>query len=114
MFKIRSYNAETGESDSFDAVRAAERIAATADGWFIFDFFNRVNLLDDNLAVRKTYLSTERFESYESAGTFDQCISADGTISNIALKGNLRVVQLRENRIETRGVEVLTAESSGR
>ena len=112
MFKIRSYNAETGESDSFDAVRAAERIAATADGWLIFGF-NRVNLLDENFAVRKTFLSTEQFESYESAGTFDQCISADGTISNKAREANLRVVQLRENRIETRGVEVLTTDSSG-
>ena len=74
--------------------------------------FNRVNLLDENFAVRKTFLSTERFENYERAGTFDQS-SADGTISNKALKGNLRVVQLRENRIETRGVEVLTADSSG-
>ena len=72
-----------------------------------------MNLLDDNLAVRKTILSSERFENYESAGAFDQCISADGTISNKALKANLRVVQLRENRIETRGVEVLTAETPG-
>ncbi len=109
---VHSYNADSGESDSFDSVRAAERIAATADGWLIFGF-NRVNLLDDNLAVRKTILSTERFENYENAGTFDQCISADGTISNKAREANLRVVQLRENRIETRGVEVLTTDSSG-
>ena len=109
---VHSYNAGSGEVDSFDAVRAAQRIAAAADGWLIFSF-KRVNLLDDNLAVRKTYLSTKRFENYESAGKFDQCISADGTISNKALEANLRVVQLRENRIETRGVEVLTAGSSG-
>ncbi len=106
---VHSYNADSGEVDSYDAAWAVQGIAGTADGWFILSY-NGVDVLDHNLVVRKTYRSTERFENYESVGTFDQCISADGTISNKALGGNLRVIQLRENRIETSGIEVLTGD----
>ena len=103
---VHSYDANSGEVDSYDAISLARGIQATPDGWLIVGS-GKMDLLDHNFGLRKSYLSTERFENFENAGKFDQCISNEGAISNPAMNKNLRVIQLLENRIETRGIEVL-------
>ncbi len=101
------YRADTDQVKFFDAVPIPRGISATSDGWLVVSS-SRMALLDRDFKIQKTYLSTERFTSFEDYGKFDQCITADGKTSNSQSDANMRVIQMRGNRIETRLMSSLT------
>ena len=88
----------------FDAVPFPSAISATSAGWLVVGK-SRMVLLDRDFKTRKSYLPTERFANPETPGKFDQCVAANGKTFNSKSDANMRMVQMRENRIETVAVE---------
>ena len=98
------YRVDKDQMESFDAVPFPSAISATSDGWLVVGR-SRMVLLDRDFKIRKSYLPTERFANLETPGKFDQCVAANGKTFNSKSDANMRMVQMRENRIETVAVE---------
>ena len=105
-FEARCYRVEVDQMGSCDAVSLARGISPISDGWLVAGSSKMV-LLGRDFKPRKTWLPTERLTSLEDCGTYDQCVLASGETTNAKSDSNMRVVQLRDNRIETRPMSSL-------
>ena len=100
------YRGDVDQRKSCDAIQFASGISATSDGWIVAGNSKMV-LLDRDFKTRKTWLSTERFTRLENWGKFDQSVTADGKTLNSKSDANMRLIEMRENRIETKPMSSL-------
>ena len=103
---VNYFRADTEQMKSYGSVAYARGIAATPDGWLIVGSSKMV-FVGRDFKTRKTWLPTERLTSYEEFGRIDQSVSSSGETTNAKSDANMRVIQLRDNRIETKPVSVL-------
>jgi hypothetical protein len=100
---VNWYDAEEDSWTTLGPANKFSNMVARADGWLLLDH-GRLEHRDVNLNVTKTWLVTERLGNDQWTGAWDQCVLANGDIVVDDNKDNLRMVQLRDNRFETRAV----------
>ena len=101
---VHQHHVEEDLTNQFNDSSIIRGVMATDDGWLIAGS-NRIIQFDRNLNIQKTWLPTERFESFDVAGKIDQCVEANGKLINPDAAKNLRAILLRENRIETMDIK---------
>ncbi|QEG21894.1 serine/threonine protein kinase [Mariniblastus fucicola] len=105
-YRLVYWNADQDELVKTEQGRWYKAIIPTEDGWLLVGS-RRMEKRDLKMNILKTWVTTSPREEGKLTGAWDQCITAEGDVlvdDNVA---NLRVIQLRGNRFETRPVNIL-------